>query len=95
MTSSYAANKLRLGITMIELTLTDTWGTPEGHTLNYSWAKRHVIENSEDMTNRQILKIAREKFGITAKMRQMWDSGSDMAYKLDHACIALHVMFNY
>lgn len=76
---------------LIELTLTDTFGGD----LNYSWVKRHEIQPNSELTTRQILKIAREQFGITAKMRQLWDSGSDMAYKLDHCNIALHIMFNY
>lgn len=77
---------------MIELTLTDTFSGE----LNYSWVKRHEItEPNAELTNRQILKIARDEFGITAKMRQLWDSDSEMVYKLDHFNIALHIMFNY
>lgn len=76
---------------MIELTLTDLFGGE----LNYSWVKRHTIENGENLTNRKILAIAREVFGITGKLHKKWDFYDSLCYKLDHCHIALTIDFVY
>ena len=70
--------------TVINLELTDTFGGE----LNYSWVKRHKIEADKNLTNRAILKIAREVFELgNVKLNKQYND----VYKLSGCCIALTI----
>lgn len=75
---------------MITVTYTDTYGGD----LNYSWAKQFTIQDT-DTSVRNILKKARQEFGITTKLRKKWDYDSELRYDLAKCNLALHIMWSY
>ena len=75
---------------MIRIELTDTFG---GET-NYSWIHRMEIKDG-DLSNRQILKRVRNKFGITGKIRKVMDTGDFLRYDIAGACVCILIYWEY
>ena len=72
---------------MIRIEITDTFAGEA----NYSWVNRMELEG--DLSNRQILKRVREKFGITCKLRKTLDHGDMLRYDFDGANVCMFVTF--
>ena len=60
---------------MIQVEMTDLF---QGE-CNYNWVKRMTLEG--DLTNRQILKLIREEWGITEKLWMRQSYGDFIQYK--------------
>ena len=71
---------------MINIEITDTFGGEA----NYCWVERMEI-NDNDLTNRQILKRVREKYGITCKLRKVLDCGDMVRYNFDKQNVCMFI----
>lgn len=61
--------------------------------LNFSWVDKFTFSVNPEITNRQALKIVRDHFGITSKLRQRYDFSDELRYDIDKACIGILINF--
>ena len=69
---------------------TDTFGGE----LNYSWIQSIDLP-FEDITPRKALKLFREEYGYTCKLRKVFDSHDFIRWNIPGTCIAIVLDYSY